>query len=710
MTISELVAATVPEPAAPAPSPETVTPPPAADVAEQSPEQALPDLVDQRYAGEGRKQTGKTYAAAARKFLTFLASNGWKLDSMPIDATTRWLEPIQPIKLRRMKASCIKAVLQIARSAGFSVADQNFLRYEEPKAAKSKESRGVKMGQMPAEMPPVAPVADAVPTAPPSVAQRPGPPPPPAVYTQPPVNPKKTAGRVAIHRRATTEDVQRGIPAGHRMKIGDYHLDDVGSSNIENFIHKYIKPQFGPRPGGETTTYEVQRLDERGVPIYGQSWEVYVPAEAGVGGPGAAPSYGQQYAPGYSVAPPSNPSDRLITFLENQLTQVQAKITEMSGPKSGGSDAMVMMLFQQMQGLQAALLEAQSRRNEPGLHAPTATPALPLLPTESHPSAADEAIKALGAIAMRPQAAPVPAANSGSLDKLLELTIAKALNPPAPAPIDPLMSKLVELSLANLTKAPEKNSIKDQLESLKSVWETADMLRGGADSEPSLGHVLLSAIENADKIGEAAGKILAGARAPRLQQQAQAAQPRQLQLPAQARTALNAMIAATEDQPIADAVFGLVGALSADAEPHWKNLGGVILEAIKEVDSRPEIAALVTHVFRECGARKLATAATVEKISSVVHRHYTALYAGLTGGQMRVLSDAEPAPQAVAQAEEIEAEEIDDADDAEEEVGEDAEEPVTNHQGEGAEHTENQVRRGAETGAPSPAPKTAAVG
>jgi hypothetical protein len=62
-------------------------------------------------------------------------------------------------------------------------------------------------------------------------------------------------------------------------------------------------------------------------------------------------------------------------------------------------------------------------------------------------------------------------------------------------------------------------------------------------------------------------------------------------------------------------------------------------KAIEHVDSKPELRAFVVMTFKRVGASGLGTDVIFDKITNVLHKHYSLLYKQLTG-QEKVLADA----------------------------------------------------------------------
>jgi hypothetical protein len=282
------------------------------------------------------------------------------------------------------------------------------------------------------------------------------------------------------------------------------------------------------------------------------------------------------------------------------------------------------------------------------------------------PSASDEALKTvmetqgrmletlLTRLMAPPPAPPPPATPAMDFERIIALAQAIA---PKPPPESPLAGKLLEAAIAKMLAPPERpKSIAEVLKEVVALREASETLLGSPEEKPpTAAEVVMAAFEHAPQIGEAIGHVLAGAAAakqgaaPQQQQAlppAQAAQPTPTPpMPQPAQQAFVALAQATDEQSIIDAMFDLQKHLGAGPDP-WLKVPVHFSKEFLKADNRIEVLAAVTHFVKMCGATRLIPPAKCEAITAVFHKHYTPIHSALSGGQEKVLDDAESAEPA----------------------------------------------------------------
>lgn len=515
-------------------------------------------------------------------------------------------------------------------------------------------------------------------------------------------------GRIRVSKRLDGSE-GLGLPVGSRVFIGEYTADDLdGEGSVARFIASYIRPKHGPWAGGRPATYIVERLDNVGNPMAGGALDVAVmpgedPAPSTPSVPPPQPQVTPMSAPQSAApaAPAPAPNERFLDFLmeerrrsEEKYEKALAAIKEQS---KGGMDAATLMLLTEklrpepidLAAAAKAFATAQGKPETPALPppAPVALPSQPVMPPMGLggfdpfgppvPPRADPTVEALLAqvkdltakvtdMATK-TAAPPPADPMAMMTTLL--TAAKALQPPPPPPppANPIMDQLAGITLQRLSQEPKTKTLAETLSDLRAVQQ---FMGGGEANGPSAGEVIVELINNADKLGEFIGKMKAGAMAPPTlptRQPAQAALPAQPgpvpqksptpPLPDAAKQAIVALWKAPEDaeQEIVANLWNLLTTLMQAPEP-WPMVAKRVMEGFIAADSKPEIRAIVTQLMVWCGAKRSMTEAGIEKIVTVLHRHYTLIYAQMKGGEQKTLKDAEGTPAAEAGSEAPEAE------------------------------------------------------
>ena len=522
------------------------------------------------------------------------------------------------------------------------------------------------------------------------------PPPPPQrpqvkPGARPPMFPQ--GGRIRIQKVATGYEGP-GIGAGQRMSVGDYWAQDISNEGtIENFLLKWIVPRYGPFAGQPDTTFIVQKLDDRMNVTLEFPHTVAAPANGGVGGPSMFAQPTGQAAPPPFAGPQGqyhgghsggvDPfAEKFLGMLEEQNREARARYAKLEEElKSTKMDPATMMLLLERAKPQEVpydkLFAEMQKLRPPDPFAPPATPFTPLAQPGPDPFAAasqhqqqmqplfdalqkttDKALE----IASRPAPAPPPALAAPPpppdpfshplVASLMQATIAK-VNAPPPLPTGPsaLEQKLDKL-IEQMARPQATPTLTQQLADMKAFKETMDELSGANDGPNGFVQVAEMMFENADKIGEMVRSFVGMGKAPQLPtgnppKALPAGKPQSTKPgvpPAEVQTAIMALRDAPEgeagEQPIADAIFALIAALHGASAP-WPELAQKILGGFAQVDSKPEIRAFVVNVLQNCGARKMITDALVEKVTEVLHKHYSYLHASMMQGKEKRLADAE---------------------------------------------------------------------
>lgn len=170
------------------------------------------------------------------------------------------------------------------------------------------------------------------------------------------------------------------------------------------------------------------------------------------------------------------------------------------------------------------------------------------------------------------------------------------------------------------------------------------------------------------KVGTTAVKPRQGALPAPQEPAPEESAPQVFVLPDDAKAAVQALVAQRDDQAIFDAIQGFfVSMYTAGglARQRVEHLG----RAFAEADVYEDVFGVAKYLFRFAGLEigKDVTLAQVKLVAQVAHHNYSALYAMITGGQEKVLSDAQEAEASVQSAPAVQDEEQDEGDEEESE-------------------------------------------
>lgn len=509
---------------------------------------------------------------------------------------------------------------------------------------------------------------------------------PPAQRQTPRPQPKVN-GLYRVHKMASGNTP--GVPPGSKVYIGQYAQGDV--DDIPEFISRYIRPQNGPFPGEPDAVYLVDVVDARGNKLR-ETMEIPIGAGAPGGqgqGMNPSPVYSGPHFPGYPQIPqipppaaPSGPNDRILDLMMRQLEANQRRADEMmtSAQGRGGMDAASLMQLMEMKrandDLARQITDLRKNREEeddlPSFRRLGRRPAreideLPPMPPlrlpapEPQRDQLGDLARTLAEKALAPQPTHDPLAHP-----LVAQMFAQIMAPKAAAGPDPfIMQALSEQRarserleaenrrLMDELRRPEKkgglSELTDAINAMKVLREQVDP----PQAPPGIVDVLMHAVENAPKIGEMfKGFAAAQMQAPQVgmdqapgQQQQQPQQPaeqprKQLTLPKAGRYAVKAMLEATTDQGVIDALFALLKAIYLDED--WRPLTLILQKRFNDADSMSELRAFVVTMVLNVGAKKLASDdGFIEKVATVLHTYYSVLYKQLNNGAEKTLT-AEP--------------------------------------------------------------------
>jgi hypothetical protein len=684
----------------------------------------FPNLVARVFSERGMKATGDSYAGHMRRFLTWCAARGLDVKSMPADTAQRYLDESYPNPVTRNQAGvALRSSLDVGVTHGYDFPRQEFVK-SRPAPKPKEEKVGKKNGATSAHTVPVpspfapAPSAPAEATpAPTTLSERPA----TAIPRPTPVGGKNRgsvipslAGRVRITKRVDgTEGFPGTVPIGTIVHIGAYSSADVdGEGSAAEFITNHLREHYGPFYGGRPTVYYVDRLDNNGNPIAGATMQVPImpPSEPTSGSRGLPPSALAAAQPAAPATPTGITGDRLLDFIVTETRrreeEANRRIEEIKGQatKQGMDPTMLMLLIDRVrpEPMDPAKIIAEAKkqgligRPEEDPFAMEPTPSrlpgrnpqpsgfdgfdlTPVTPREDPGMAAiakmmeqqsammNNLLTTLLANASRPPP-PLPPAAPG-MDLASIIALAKSLAP-TPAPESALGSKLMEAAIMKMLAPPEKpKSIPETLKEIMALREASEVLGGQPEEKPlSAAEVIVAAIENAPKIGEAVGNILANIpRAPTLkrpapaaaqtvpaQTRAAAAQPGAQPapkktpappMPAEAQQAFVKLQSETDEQEIVNDIFAILTSYHGMQDPSgtWPLAAKKLMESFQKCDTRAEIRGVVTNLFVWSGAKRIMTEEIVERITQVLHAHYSEIFSAMTGGQEKKLADAEGA-------------------------------------------------------------------
>lgn len=649
---------------------------------------------------------------AFKTYSNFCSSRGWSVENAPSDALIQCARASWRPAGQNASAHVVLDTLTVVRELGLGASEQVYENVKMPPkrrepvngeaVERTNDSGGfagaAPVGAYPTPAPTPTPVAPPAPQ--PLQGMR-------ATAQRVKGSPLPVGGRVRIYKVATGYE-GAGIAPGQRIGVGEYLMDDVsGEGPIQNWLSRWVVPNFGPKAGQSDTTYIVEKLDDRGQIQSAFSFAFAAPVGQAAGQPGSAmpPFYlggpvppGPTPGPGFAP-PPYSPAQasprvespteqRFIEYLLSQQQDQQRRYEEVAKTlqEQKTDPAMMMLLLERAKPQPIPwerVLTEMRRSSEPAFPPPSGPSGqAPLTimdpfasmsqPSQMQPIAdalvrttekVMEMSRAPQAAPPAPPAPPPPDPFSHPLvGELMRGAIAKMNAPHAPSqsPVEAKLDKVLDY----LLKPPEKSrTISEQLGDMKAMVEAfREISGGGEDRANPIVETVGMLIENADKVGELV-KSFAGfdGKAPPLPKKeqkkalpaGQSQQTQKLTLPEDAQKALIALNTAPEgeagEQAVADAVFGLVGSLLQAPEP-FPRLGQLVINAFNEADSKPELRAMVVNILVKCGAKKLAAdPSLVEKVAAVLHKHYGFIFASLNGGKEKKLLDAEePTPPAKA--------------------------------------------------------------
>lgn len=341
---------------------------------------------------------------------------------------------------------------------------------------------------------------------------------------------------------------------------------------------------------------------------------------------------------------------------------------------------------------------------------------VPPAPVAAQPPARDPLIEVLGSM-LREQStmlrelliakqgngapAPTPQAQMGDMLNLMQ-SLANAMRPQK----SELESQVMQAAVSRLLAPPEKpRGTSELLKELRDLQAAREILEGAGQDKPlGLGDIAMAAVENLPTIMQAVASaraiqppklaVIADRRGSGLRGPAAAAMPppagtvtrarhanghangrangqansqtnghatptapQGVVLPDEARKQFLVLKDSTDDQQIADAIFAILGTYMQAPDP-WPLCAKRLIDGFNAADSRTELQAVVTNLFVWAGAKRVMTAENVERITDVLFRYYTPIYAQINNGREKHLADATQSipvetstPQEVAAAE-----------------------------------------------------------
>lgn len=264
-----------------------------------------------------------------------------------------------------------------------------------------------------------------------------------------------------------------------------------------------------------------------------------------------------------------------------------------------------------------------------------------------------------------PPPAPPPPPQNTITDKFIEAALANLLAPKSNQP-DPTLMMLLEdtrrqnaelrAELRDVQKSDKPKTLTSTLQEMETLLDFRERLGGGGNQQPTIMDAVMAAIENADKIGDILAKVAMAKGAPQLypakptapaQAPARAANKPEAPLPKAAVEAVIKMVNSPIDteegeQTIVESLFRMVQELAASGDAEHKKLMALVGQKFLQVDSKPEIRSMVTEIVVRVAGRQHATEAGIERVTTVLHKHYTELFKYMTDGKEKTLADAVP--------------------------------------------------------------------
>jgi hypothetical protein len=385
-----------------------------------------------------------------------------------------------------------------------------------------------------------------------------------------------------------------------------------------------------------------------------------------------------------SPAPPVKVQQEsmILTMLQKQVQQLseeKEKILANSRQSFNPMDLYAIQQKDQQLIRLEKLVEEERKSRDRGLSGPPVgienmfaapMPVVPVAaPAPRNDSSQELMLEMMKAMMQNNTQASTPVDPMTMMLKVMEMMRMMQPQQPQTNPAQDMMLKMVMEQNSNLqnqltavsTKmaSPEKrNGLDDLLATAKAITEFRDILGKSEPqaSAPTFGDILMGLIENAPAVGEGLGKMMAsrtantinGATLPHQQVASSAAAPSQppvsqpVAMPVGAQQAMKDMAevppGAANDEKRIEALAQFLVELHQGGEP-WTSLTTQLQGAIVNVDSRPELRALVAAIFKRAGAIRLGTDEVLDAVTDTIHRNYSPLYKQLTGGKDKRLID-----------------------------------------------------------------------
>lgn len=619
------------------------------------------------------------------------------------------------------QSAMLASALNSVRAAGHLIVDQIKIVNPIPKKPKKDATMALNQNMNGAQQPdaqlPAQPAGTPIPIPmmPAQAQAQPMQQMPPIVYQLPAQpapraapQPRKSSpdmGKIRIFKRATGMD---GHAPGTMLVVGMYPKHSLSNfGTVEEFILSTIVPVRGPKAGDPDTTYVVEHLDAAG--------RVTSTDEVPVAGMVGAPQTQQQgptQAPNFA-GPGPGASDRVLELLMKQNDTLNQRLNEMlTKGASGGLDNMSVMTLMELRSQSEAMNRrieeiksqkdsAESRRfggrrfgNSPdgggggldgfeggGFRPPTFN-FPPPMPDPGPDKALELASRVLDRAMTPPPVAPVAAPVDPLAMMAQVASLMATMNRPQTGP-DPIIMSMLQQAEARASRAeeradrliaelrqPEKQSrgLGESIADIKAIMGLKEAIEP-SNGPPSGMEIIGSIIENADKIFDGIAKVGATkaaasvidtppvrTQAPQAPQAPRAKPP----VPVGAQDGIRAMRDATDDMGVIRGLLLTAHFLGNDA--NYKALAQDTMKRFLDATSYERLRSTVAHVAKECGAVQLASNAEfLDRVTTAIHRNYSALYAKLTADmpevtvKNKVLPDAAktapkappaPAPQA----------------------------------------------------------------
>lgn len=484
-------------------------------------------------------------------------------------------------------------------------------------------------------------------------------------------------GKFRVYKSGT------GAFAGKRMVLPrSFTAQDMhGFADFQDFLAQKIVPTYGPMPGDQPMTYEVELLNEWNMPLPDRAEFVFEPPMSHAA---FAPGSGSGY-PGYGAG-----------MLDNLGRERERLMALLNGPDAAGmqSNAILRMeVSHKLEKIESDIrreLEKLEKSQQAAATAAAATAAavpVAALPSAPDPSAhvadiARSAIEAANARAnVQPPAGidPMVAMKTGAemVSNAVDRALAAA---PKPAPAATGPSTMEQMLLDDrraareearearkmhdelLRKFAEKESFASKLAEFKEMQE----LVGGGSPQPGPAEVVhaiggllnssgVTALANAIRQWSPAEQIAAGAGAKRETVKAKVtsagkpavgpAQPAQRPpLPEDVKQALFGLRDAENDEQMGEAFKAMMLGLFA-AGGFWEKLAKAVADDFKRLELEEEVPMFVTQIFQATGLYSVLrkTPGLLSRISAAITRLYDKVHSE-NFGSSKTLIGADAAP------------------------------------------------------------------